>query len=168
MFMVLFRLRRLERRMTDHEVDTVAEFAEILLHPIFTAKVKVVHGTLRRATSKSACWDIYANENALVKPGEGFVVATGLFTEMTDCDGFCFDRSGLAAKFEISRRAGVIDEDYHLEWKVILRNEGKEAYQVKPGERLSQVYFLPKFNVPVEGGVSQDTIRDGGLGSTGA
>lgn len=164
---VIWKLKSLEERVIDFEDDAFEELAEIKSHPIFLARAKVLTGQLTRGTSKSACWDIYSQVDALVVPGGQVVLATGLTTEMHYCDALCLDRSGLAAKFEISRRAGVIDEDYAFEWKVILRNEGKEAYQVKAGDRVSQVYFLPKFNVPVEGGVSEDTIRSGGLGSTG-
>lgn len=164
------RFHLLKWDVQDLEADDTVQnecILDLQSHPIYTAEVTVKTGKLTRGTSKAACWDIISDQTGVVYPGGQMNVATGLVTEMVYCDGFMFDRSGLSAKFEVSRRAGVIDEDYKLEWSVILRNEGKEPYQVKEGDRVAQVYFLPKFNVPVHGGVSLDTIRDGGLGSTG-
>jgi dUTP pyrophosphatase len=65
----------------------------------------------------------------------------------------------------------VIDPDYDGEFKVILRNESKEAYQIKVGDRIAQVIFLPLLPVEIVSAGGQfeesESKREGGLGSTG-
>src|SRR5436853_7231914 len=48
-------------------------------------------------------------------------------------------RSGLAAKHSIDIGAGIIDQDYRGEIKVILINHSKYPYQVRPGDRIAQL-----------------------------
>jgi len=131
--------------------------------------VDVQQGRLTKSTTDSVGWDVYSTEEVLIPPQDKVVVGTGVVTDMHGCFGLIFDRSGLAAKFGVSRRAGVIDPDYNEEWKVVLVNEGKEAYKVNKGDRIAQVIFLPLPAVRVAGnGVEFSTeVRKGGLGSTG-
>ena len=132
-------------------------------------KVTVLTGRLTRSTAASVGYDIYSEWDVLIPPQECRVVGTGLRTKMEGCFALLQDRSGLAAKFKVSRRAGVIDPDYADEWRVILANEGLEAYQVRKGDRIAQVLFIPLFAVEVVGdGVTESAAeRSGGLGSTG-
>src|SRR5437588_12013034 len=48
-------------------------------------------------------------------------------------------RRGQAAKYSIDIGAGVIDQDYRREIKVILINHSKYPYQVRPGDRITQL-----------------------------
>jgi dUTP pyrophosphatase len=132
-------------------------------------KVTVVEGRLTKSTVSAACWDIYSTEDVLLPPHSFAVVGTGLKTVMEGCSALILDRSGLAARYGVSRRAGVIDSDYRDEWKVVVHNEGREAYQIKRGDRIAQVLFAPHFDITVEGdGAEQLGVeRVGGLGSTG-
>lgn len=132
-------------------------------------KVEVLQGRLTKSTQKSACYDLYSTEDVLIRPQTVAVVGTGLVTKLTGCFALMLDRSGLAAKYGVSRRAGVIDEDYPGEWKCVLVNEGQEAYQVRAGDRVAQVLFLPTVAVEVVGeGVTESAVvRTSGLGSTG-
>lgn len=157
-------------------VDTV----EVLLeehehwHEEPEAFVSLKSGKLEKATEDAACYDVYASEDVFIKPGEFQLVPTGIITEMIGCDALLFDRSGLALKFWLTRRAGVIDEKYPEEWGVVVANEGRIEYQVKAGTRICQVLFLPKAHVVVTADpngtgtvlVSGDK-RVGGFGSTG-
>ena len=42
---------------------------------------------------------------------------------------------------------GVIDSDYHGEIGVILQNDGSQAYQVQPENRIAQLLFMPVIQV---------------------
>lgn len=134
-------------------------------------KIVLKAGKLTRSTSESAGYDLYSTEDVLLLPGEQALVPTGVVTSMENAFALVLDRSGLAAKYRVSRRAGVIDADYSGQWFVVLCNEGREAYQVKAGDRIGQCIFLPKFQAEfvVEGGVLEESgvRREGGLGSTG-
>ena len=48
-------------------------------------------------------------------------------------------RSGLAFNHHIDVGAGVVDEDYRGEVKVLLFNFGENDYKVKPGDRIAQL-----------------------------
>lgn len=137
--------------------------------------VDVIRGKLSKSTDDAACYDVYSAITVQINPGESVVVPTGLVTEMWGVDALLFDRSGLAAKFRVTRRAGVIDAKYPDEWGVVLVNEGQLPYQVKAGDRIAQAMFVPKFAVdvkPREGGEGvvevSGEVRTGGFGSTGA
>lgn len=142
-------------------------------HELPEAYVDVISGKLQKSTDDAACWDLFSAKDTIVYPGESQVIPTGLVTEMEGCDALIFDRSGLAAKFRITRRAGVIDEKYPGEWGVVLVNEGRYEYSVKKGDRIAQVMFVPKSEVEVGVRVDgtgevivNDQARVGGFGST--
>lgn len=129
-------------------------------------------GKLTRSTSKSAGVDIHSAEDALIVPGDAALVATGVVTDMVGYHALILSRSGLATKYGITHRAGVIDEDYAGEWKVLLRNEGKEAYRIRKGDKIAQVLFVKSQHVEIvaAGGDFDDQsgVRgEGGFGSTG-
>lgn len=135
-------------------------------------KVTLLSGRLTRATSRSAAYDLHSTQDVLLKPGEQVVVGTGVVTEMEGVYAVLYDRSGLAAKFGVHRRAGLIDADYRGQWGVVLVNGGKEGYQVRVGDRIAQAVFYPLVEIPVfaAGGAVDvaDAVRgDGGFGSTG-
>lgn len=138
------------------------------------AEVVVKSGKLSKSTDDAACYDVYASEEVVIKPGEFALVPTGITTEMDRCDALLFDRSGLALKFWLTRRAGVIDEQYPEEWGVVVANEGRMEYKVNAGDRICQALFVPKAHVKVTAcpkGTGEVLVsgqkRVGGFGSTG-
>lgn len=134
-------------------------------------KVTLKAGKLTKSTSKSVGYDLYSTEDVFLPPGAQALVPTGVVTEMENCFALVLDRSGLAAKFRVNRRAGVIDADYSGIWNVVLVNENREPYQVRAGDRIAQCIFLRQEAVEfvVEGGevIESGETRNGGLGSTG-
>ena len=129
----------------------------------------------RYATQGSAGMDIHAciNENIIINPGEIQMISTGLAIQIPDKNvgGFIFPRSGLSSKYGISmiNCVGVIDSDYVGEIKCPIVNHSKEAYEIKDGDRIAQIVFMPilqaEFHVTEE---FCDTTRgQGGFGSTG-
>jgi hypothetical protein len=78
-------------------------------------------------------------------------------------------RSDLAVKHGIDIGAGVIDEDYQGEIKVVLINNSTIPFQVRPGDWIPQL-ILEKIlkAIPKETKDLSETIRDSqGFGSTG-
>jgi dUTP pyrophosphatase len=139
-------------------------------------KVVLKSGRLRRSTEDAAGFDLFSmHPDFFLVPGEQQLIGTGVYTQMEGCFGLIRDRSGLAAKFQVTTRGGVIDCRYAEEWKVILVNEGREPFLVKTGDRIAQVLFLPQPPnnvVEVEPGSNAEvtyvvSARDGGFGSTG-
>ena len=77
-------------------------------------------------------------------------------------------RSSLAAK-NLSVEAGVIDNDYRGEIKVLLRNHSDEPYHYKRGERIAQLIVTPygQPQVVVTDNLNNTERGEGGFGSTG-
>ena len=126
-----------------------------------------------KGSEYSAGYDIYSAEEKTVPAGAWILIKTGISLAWDDQSYYpqIFSRSGLALKFGISPRAGVIDFDYRKEVGVILMNEGNQDYEVKVGDRIGQFIFLKIENSiefeEVENFREINSTRDGGFGSTG-
>ena len=98
------------------------------------------------------------------------VIPTGLKIALPkDTVGLIWSRSGWAVEFDCETGAGVIDEDYRGEVKIVLRNLGREAKIVNPGDRIAQI-LVQKIEKPevIEIDELPNTERgEGGFGSTG-
>ena len=147
-----------------------------LIRDTMQVKVKNTSGNALPAyeTSSSAGMDVRAvlQENISLKPLERALVKTGLFLEIPhgfECQ--VRPRSGLALKKGITvlNTPGTIDADYRGELKVLLMNHGKEAFEIKSGERIAQM-VLAKHEVIAWLSAEEltETSRGaGGYGSTG-
>lgn len=80
-----------------------------------------------------------------------------------------YDRSGLASKNNITRRAGVIDQDYRGEIKIVIVNESNEAYSISKGDKIAQgvITLTPKCNIVEVEQLSTTKRADGGFGHSG-
>lgn len=88
-------------------------------------------------------------------PGESKTVGTGLFFDLMilaqsidlppymELVGLIRPRSGLAAKHGIEIGAGVIDQSYQGEIRVVMRNLGKEPVTFTQGDRIAQMLIIP-------------------------
>ena len=117
-----------------------------------------------RETAGSAGFDLRACLEAplLVEPGDWAMVPTGLGAEIPQgMAGMVFSRSGLGTKSGMVVAQGEI--------KVPLRNMGKKAYEIQPGERVAQLVLLPVCLPPVEEAQALSATQrgEGGFGSTG-
>ena len=110
------------------------------------------------------------NKATVIPPGERKVVCTGIAIAIpAESYARIAPRSGLAAKHSIDIGAGVINQDYRGEIKVLLINNSKYPYPVKPGDRIAQL-ILEKILLaePQETNTLHKTIRrKQGFGSTG-
>src|SRR3990167_6778970 len=85
--------------------------------------------------------DLSSIEDVVLKPGDVYVVDTGLRVQPNKfCDMQIRPRSGLAIKNNITvlNTPGTIDVDFTGRVKVILINHSKESFCVTKGMRIAQ------------------------------
>jgi dUTP pyrophosphatase len=126
------------------------------------------------ATTGSAGMDVYAavGEPLKIEAGAVAMIPTALAVAIPQ--GYEIQvrsRSGLAAKNGVFclNSPGTIDSDYRGEIKVILANFGKEAFEIKRGDRIAQ-FVVAKHEIVIWETVDtlEETSRgEGGFGSTG-
>ena len=153
----------------------------------------------RRATAGSAGFDLCAAEGCVIQTGTRRLVGTGVRLSMHATEkgiggasvppslgvyARVAPRSGLAVK-GIDVAAGVCDQDYQGEYKVLLVNNSGGPFVVLPGDRIAQLVFetchtdvrvsvvseASKLRYGTDGtdGTPGSGVRgEGGFGSTGA
>ena len=129
------------------------------------------------ATPGSAAVDLRAaleeNETVTLAPGEKAMIPTGLAIspETKDVVAVIAGRSGLGVKkgVTLSNSIGVIDSDYRGEISVGLINHGSEPFEIKRGDRIAQMMFLPVLTASflVVETLDETERGEGGFGSTG-
>ena len=142
-------------------------------------KIKLSRGMTapEYATSGSAAVDLRAaleeNEVLTLAPGERAMIPTGIAIspESKDVVAIIAGRSGLGVKkgVTLSNSIGVIDSDYRGEIAVGLINHGDEPFEVRRGDRIAQMMFVPVYAAAF---TTVDTLDDtergaGGFGHTG-
>lgn len=148
----------------------ISQILRSLLFP-FWIKFEKIHPYAqapKRSTEYAAGYDVFAVEPVDIAPGEQVAIPTGLKMQFAPGWGcIVMDRSGLGFK-GIAKHCGLIDADYPKEWKIVLRNHGKENMHFEPSDRIAQLVFVPVgMAVPTEAVISEITNRTGGFGSTG-
>lgn len=135
-----------------------------------------------RAYDTDAGLDLKSREDKIVPAGGSAVFDTGVHIELPyfmyghpvigwdclKCVGFLKSKSGLNVKHNITSE-GVIDMGYTGSIVVKLYNHGTEDYQVKRGDKISQLVILPSLT-PILEVVDEleDTERgEKGFGSSG-
>lgn len=134
----------------------------------------------KRGTNSSAGYDLYADANLTINPGESTLVQTNIGIILPQGTyGRIAPRSSLAYKYGLDVFAGVIDSDYRGKIGVILFNSTSDDFIVKKGDRIAQLIVercynadeVQDFNLPLNAAQALtlwDTNRkDGGFGSTG-
>ena len=142
-------------------------------------KIKLTRGmdAPEYATEGSAAVDLRAaldeGESIVIKPGARALIPTGLHIspESRNVVAIVAARSGLGIKhgISLSNGIGVIDSDYRGEVCVGLINKGDKSFEVRRGDRIAQMMFMPVCHasfLPVE--ELDETERGaGGFGHTG-
>jgi len=139
-----------------------ADEANVLLcHPL---------ARLPERSGAAAGYDVFAVEPATVAPGGRALIPTGLRIEVPRGHyARVAPRSGLAVRHGVATGAGVVDEDYRGEVKVLLFNHGDSPFEVAAGDRVAQLVF-ERISTPalVQASRLGETERgEGGFGSTG-
>jgi len=128
------------------------------------------------ATAGSAGLDLRAclDRDLLLEPGKAELIPTGLaiYVEDPGLAAVILPRSGLGHKHGVvlGNLVGLIDSDYQGQLMVSCWNRGREAFTVKPGERIAQLIVVPVVQVELQ--VVEDfsaTARGaGGFGHSGS
>ena len=124
--------------------------------------------TPTKANSSDAGFDLYSDEDVIIKSGESVLVSTGVAMAIPENHaGLIWDRSSIGVK-GIHRFAGVVDSGYRGEVKVCLFNTG-EDYKIVRGDRIAQILIQPVPNIELrEVEDLNNTERGiGGFGSSG-
>ena len=144
---------------------------EIKIKKLFDDTIIPTYGS-----AMAAGMDLYAhlgeNELLIIAPHETVKVGTGIAVEPpAGYFGAVFARSGLATKQGLrpSNCVGVCDWDYRGEYIVALHNDSEEPREVRNGDRIAQLVFLPYItgNITVVDDLSLTERGDGGFGSSG-
>lgn len=121
-----------------------------------------------RAHADDAGLDLYSPKSLWLHPGQHEVIDTGVHVEIpAGYVGLITSKSGLMAKGITSR--GTIDTGFVGSIKAVLYNHGSEGYQIKAGDKITQLVVLPIITPELE---IVDTLDDTdrgeqGFGSTG-
>ena len=129
----------------------------------------------RYVTAGSAGMDVRAcvDKETVVPSSETVLIPTGFAIHISDNNlaAVLLPRSGLGHKhgLVLGNLTGLIDSDYQGQVFISCWNRSKNAYVVKPGERIAQMVFIPvervEFDVVVE---FEETDRgEGGFGHSG-
>ena len=103
--------------------------------------------------------------------GETVLIPTGISVEIPS--GFEIQvrsRSGLTLKHQlyVLNSPGTIDADYRGEVRIILSNQGPNAFVVEPGMRIAQLVLAPVYHIAFAEVPLGSSTRDvGGFGQTG-
>jgi len=127
------------------------------------------------ATDGSAGLDMRAciDEPLTVGPGDAVLVPTGLAIHIGDnrLAAVLLPRSGLGHKhgLVLGNLTGLIDSDYQGQIFISCWNRSTKAYEIKPGERIAQMVFVPveqvRFELVEE--FRESDRGDGGFGHSG-
>jgi dUTP pyrophosphatase len=149
-------------------------------------KVKKMHRDSllpTRGSDKAAGYDVYAyvpdetfddgtviKKEIVIDPKQRKLVGTGLMVIVPEGHyGRVAPRSGLAVKKCVDVAAGVVDEDYRGELKVVLVNNGNYPFVVRTGDKIAQL-ICERISYPsIEQIETVDETKrgTGGFGSTG-
>lgn len=122
-----------------------------------------------RAHEADAGLDIYAIDGGWVACKTCRTFRTGLHVQIPEgYVGILFSKSGLNVKQGITS-TGVIDSGYTGEIVVNLHNNGGKHYEVKKGDKISQLVILPIVtpSVNVVDSFEETDRGNNGFGSTG-
>jgi dUTP pyrophosphatase len=123
-----------------------------------------------KAHAYDAGYDLYAQNAAVIMPGEAVWFDTGVHVSLpAGTTGFLKSKSGLNVKHGITSE-GVIDAGYTGSIIVKLYNHGHEPYRVYPGDKITQLVIIKLADVSALEPVDKlgETERGNrGFGSTG-
>ncbi len=114
--------------------------------------------------------DIFCSETKTFQPGERGAVSTGIaFALPSNHVGLVWDKSGPPLKTGMHTLAGVVDEGYRGELKIVVINHGKEPVTIEKGQKVAQFLIQPITHPEIKEVTELDeTVRgSGGFGSTG-
>ncbi|MDD5589583.1 MAG: dUTP diphosphatase [Candidatus Portnoybacteria bacterium] len=92
--------------------------------------------------------DLFSIEDRLMKPGEKYVVKTGIAMKIPKgYAALVWDKGGPSHKYGVKTLGGVFDSNYTGEYLIGLINLGKEDFKIKKGQKIAQV-LIQKVETP--------------------
>lgn len=131
----------------------------------------------KRATKKSACYDIFNNtgNDIILQPGQlSDAMSTKVKSYMLDDEVLmAYVRSGHGFKYSVklANSVGIIDSDYYNNEKnegeifIKLHNQGDKELVIKSNEAMAQFMFI-KYLLADDDNFIDGDIRKDGFGST--
>ncbi len=120
----------------------------------------------KRATKGSAGYDFIAPRDVTIPPHWDVDFDTEVRVDVEE--GYVLQlyiRSSLGRKgLCLMNAVGIIDSDYHLSMRAMIRNNSDEPYTIHKGDRYMQGLIMPYF-LTADDDCTEE--RTGGLGSTG-
>ena len=111
-----------------------------------------------RATEGAIGYDLHTTGHHVIQPQHRQLLPTGIAVKLLENTyGRITPRSGLAAKATVDVAAGVINPDYQGKLKVLLVNNGNTPFEVKPGDRVTQLILE---NTTLEDILVTDTLEE--------
>lgn len=139
---------------------------------MFITKLSSFAKIPERQTIGSAGYDLYSIEDKIIHPHSQTIISTGIALDLPkNTCGKIYGRSGLSVKHQIEVGAGLIDEDYNGEIKVILYNFGNEEFKCQIGMRIAQIVIHPIETPKIierSSPFKNKTEQHNGFGSTGS
>lgn len=127
---------------------------------------------LLKASEGAAGYDIAANDQVVLRPGESAKVATGTCIELpTDYVAELAPRSSSGdKKYRLANTIGYIDSDFRGDIKMYIENTGTTELVIYPGDYLCQLVFKKKEDVKLVKKTSLSKTKRGAgeFGSTDA
>lgn len=118
-----------------------------------------------------AGYDLYSNEDILIKPMERKLVKTGIYIQIPyGYYGHISDRSGMALKKGAHCLGKIVDPTYRGPVGVVILNTDMfEPIKIQKGDRIAQILFKKYENVEfvVESALEESSRGGNGFGSSG-
>ena len=132
-----------------------------------------------KANATDAGFDLFANEDKIIKKGYTKVVSTGIALELPD--GYFADvrpRSGLTSKTALRVHLGTVDSDYRGDIGIICENANHidnhgvnrdTTIRIKEGDKIGQLVIqkLPEVYLTEADELNDSQRGANGFGSTG-
>lgn len=171
--------------MSEEAPNYGSEPTYIVEPPKSTSRVKIkkLHPDAvipTKATPQSACYDVYAPCDFIVKPGRSVMplglaieLPIGYAAEIRSRSGY--SSKGFAGKFDVLEyrfdadvHAGVVDADFRQGVGVIIHSREPRMFTIKKGQRIAQMLIIKAEEADfIETDTLTETNRHGGFGHTG-
>ena len=113
----------------------------------FQVKKLVDHAvTPRREHDGDLGFDLFSSEHVTLLPNEYTLVSTGICLKFPiGAGGFIKDRSSISSKMGVFTHAGVIDNGYTGEIKVLMYNASNKVVTFYVGDKIAQLVLIQLF-----------------------
>lgn len=129
-----------------------------------------------KAHDSDAGYDLKSMNDYVIEPNQQVLVDTGINIGLPKEEDWIYQaqirpRSGLALKkgITITNSPGTIDEDYHGNIGVIIRNTGSEPFVINKYDKIAQMVVtkIPRTEMVVVDSLDDSVRGNNGFGSTG-